>query len=98
MSITDNILSKTNQVLSFRDTESTEPPKFGTFNGVFLPPLLTIMGAVMYLRTGWMVGNAGLGGAVMIILLANFITIYILRCPVPPLYHSLIVMSHHFVY
>jgi solute carrier family 12 sodium/potassium/chloride transporter 2 len=49
--------------------------KFGTFDGVFLPTLLTIMGAVMYLRTGWVVGNAGLGGAILIILLANFITI-----------------------
>jgi len=36
--------------------------KFGTLDGVFLPTLLTIMGAVMYLRTGWVVGNAGLGG------------------------------------
>ncbi|MFC1976048.1 amino acid permease [Chloroflexota bacterium] len=49
--------------------------KFGTFNGVFLPTLLTILGAVMYLRTGWVVGNAGLLGGILIILLANLITI-----------------------
>ncbi|NJN81911.1 MAG: hypothetical protein HC802_06245 [Caldilineaceae bacterium] len=48
--------------------------KFGTFDGVFLPTLLTILGAVMYLRTGWVVGNAGLLGAWAIILLANLIT------------------------
>ena len=48
--------------------------KFGTFNGVFLPTLLTILGAVMYLRTGWVVGNAGLLGAWVIIVLANTIT------------------------
>jgi len=54
---------------------SSNGRKFGTFDGVFLPTLLTIMGAVMYLRTGWVVGNAGLGGAILIILLANFITI-----------------------
>lgn len=48
---------------------------FGTFNGVFMPTLLTILGAVMYLRTGWVVGNAGLGGGLVIILLANVITI-----------------------
>ncbi len=48
--------------------------KFGTFDGVFLPTLLTILGAVMYLRTGWVVGNAGLLGAWAIILLANAIT------------------------
>ncbi len=49
--------------------------KFGTFGGVFTPTLLTILGAVMYLRTGWVVGNAGLLGAWLIILLANLITI-----------------------
>lgn len=48
--------------------------KFGTFDGVFLPTLLTILGAVMYLRTGWVVGNAGLIGAILIITLANLIT------------------------
>ncbi len=49
--------------------------RFGTFEGVFLPTLLTILGAVMYLRTGWVVGNAGLLGAFLIIILANVITI-----------------------
>ena len=29
----------------------------------------------MYLRTGWVVGNAGLGGAILIILLAHVITV-----------------------
>jgi amino acid transporter len=48
--------------------------KFGSFEGVFLPTLLTILGAVMYLRTGWVVGNAGLLGAWTIIIMANLIT------------------------
>ncbi len=48
---------------------------FGTFEGVFLPTLLTVLGAVMYLRTGWVVGNAGLVGAFLIIILANVITL-----------------------
>ena len=52
----------------------TETNKFGAFDGVFLPTLLTILGAVMYLRTGWVVGNAGLLGGWLIILLANMIT------------------------
>ena len=47
---------------------------FGTFEGVFLPTLLTILGAVMYLRTGWVVGNAGLIGAFLVIMMANIIT------------------------
>lgn len=49
--------------------------RFGTFSGVFTPTTLTILGAVMYLRTGWVVGNAGLLGALGIILLSNVITI-----------------------
>lgn len=53
---------------------ATESKKFGAFDGVFLPTLLTILGAVMYLRTGWVVGNAGLLGAWLIIALANVIT------------------------
>ena len=63
--------------LPFRRTGSANvegAEKFGTFNGVFLPTLLTILGAVMYLRTGWVVGNAGLLGALSIIVLANIIT------------------------
>jgi amino acid transporter len=53
----------------------TEVPKFGTLEGVFLPTLLTILGAVMYLRTGWVVGQTGLLGAIFIMSLANLITI-----------------------
>ena len=49
--------------------------KFGMFAGVFTPTVLTILGAIMYLRTGWVVGNAGLGGAIAIILLAHVITV-----------------------
>lgn len=49
--------------------------KFGTFAGVFTPTLLTILGVIMYLRTGWVVGNAGILGALGIIMLAFGITI-----------------------
>ena len=49
--------------------------KFGTFSGVFTPTLLTILGVIMYLREGWVVGNAGLFGAWLTILLAFAITI-----------------------
>lgn len=49
--------------------------KFGTFGGVFTPDVLTILGIIMYLRLGWVVGNAGFLGAVVIILLAKSITI-----------------------
>jgi amino acid transporter len=40
---------------------------YGTFGGVFTPTLLTILGVIMYLRQGSVVGNAGLGGAWIVI-------------------------------
>ena len=49
--------------------------KFGTFPGVFTPTVLTILGAIMYLRLGQVVGNAGLLGAILIIVLAHIITV-----------------------
>ncbi len=48
--------------------------KFGTFLGVFLPSILTILGLIMYLRFGWIVGNLGLGLTIVIVLVANLIT------------------------
>ncbi|MCF8356893.1 MAG: hypothetical protein K9H48_20810 [Melioribacteraceae bacterium] len=52
-----------------------QPAKLGTFGGVFTPDVLTILGVIMYLRLGWVVGNAGLLGALLIIVLAKIITI-----------------------
>ena len=50
--------------------------KFGTFQGVFTPTLLTILGVIMYLRAPWVVGNAGVVGAIGIITLATMITLF----------------------
>ncbi len=49
--------------------------RLGTFEGVFTPTLLTILGVIMYLRLGWVVGNAGFGGALLIIILAKIVSI-----------------------
>ncbi len=49
--------------------------KFGTFGGVFTPTLLTILGVIMYLRMGWVVGNAGLLGTWLIIIVSFLITL-----------------------
>lgn len=51
------------------------PKKFGTFAGVYTPSILTILGVIMYMRLGWVVGNAGLFGAVLIILIAHVIAV-----------------------
>lgn len=49
--------------------------KFGTFGGVFTPSILTILGVIMYMRLGWVVGNAGLIGAILLIVVAHVISI-----------------------
>ena len=49
--------------------------RFGTFTGVFTPTLLTILGVIMYVRLGWVVGNAGLLGALLILFVALGITV-----------------------
>lgn len=53
---------------------TTQAKKFGTFLGVFLPSILTVLGLIMYLRFGWVVGNLGLGLTLVVVLLANIIT------------------------
>ena len=49
--------------------------KFGTFGGVFTPSILTILGVIMYMRLGWVVGNAGLWGTIIVILIAHVISV-----------------------
>lgn len=56
-------------------SEQIEGTKYGTLLGVFIPSILTILGAIMYLRFGWVVGNAGLWSTLMIVGLANAITL-----------------------
>jgi amino acid transporter len=56
------------------DALHPERKKFGTFGGVFTPTLLTILGVIMYLREGWVIGNAGILGGVLVIVLSFGIT------------------------
>ncbi len=49
--------------------------QFGTFGGVFTPTVLTILGVIMYLREGWIIGNAGLLGGLLIITVGFTITL-----------------------
>lgn len=56
--------------------DQTQPQgRFGSFVGVFTPNILTILGIILFLRTGWVVGQAGLGGALIIILVSNLISL-----------------------
>ena len=47
----------------------------GTFAGVFTPSILTILGIILFMRTGYVVGAAGLGRALLILSLANGISV-----------------------
>lgn len=48
--------------------------RFGTFGGVFTPNVLTILGIILFLRAGWVVGQTGLIGALVIVAIANAIS------------------------
>jgi len=63
-------------------SEKTQPEapdhgaqRFGAFGGVFTPSVLTILGVIMYLRMGWVTGQVGLGGAILVIVIAHLISI-----------------------
>lgn len=49
---------------------------FGTFGGVFTPSVLTILGVIMFMRANFVVGEAGILGAVVVLLVAQSITIF----------------------
>ncbi len=60
-----------------RGKENVIPSKksgLGTFGGVFTPSILTILGVIMYLRFGWVVGNVGLIGTLLIVTISVSIT------------------------
>ncbi|MCA9798710.1 MAG: amino acid permease [Cyanobacteria bacterium HKST-UBA04] len=75
------------QAVPMQPVPSTEPsgpstpvPEQGrqnqldTFGGVFTPTLLTILGVILFMRAGFVVGEAGMVNAVVILLLAKLIT------------------------
>ncbi|QDT12070.1 amino acid permease [Stieleria marina] len=52
-----------------------EKNSFGTFGGVFTPCVLTILGVIMFLRFGYVVGQAGVLAALLIVLASKVITL-----------------------
>ncbi len=47
---------------------------FSTFGGVFAPTILTILGVILFLRGNFVVGEAGIAYAIVILIIAQFIT------------------------
>lgn len=57
------------------ENNETVSGRLGTFAGVFTPSVLTILGIILFLRLGYVVGAAGLGKALIIIAVANLISV-----------------------
>jgi len=49
--------------------------QFSTFAGVFTPSILTILGAIMFLRAGYVVGEAGIINTILILCAAEVISL-----------------------
>jgi amino acid transporter len=60
-----------------QETEHTlkKQGNLSTFAGVFTPSILTILGIILFLRLGYVVGSAGLGHTLIILVLANSISV-----------------------
>lgn len=46
----------------------SQPVLFGTWDGVFTSCLINIFGVIVFLRSGWIVGQAGLVNAIFIVI------------------------------
>ncbi|WP_428264837.1 amino acid permease [Haliangium sp.] len=62
------------QVVTLPSPERSAQARFGTVGGVFTPCVLTILGVIMFMRTGDVVGHVGLWRALVILAMAKAIT------------------------
>ncbi|PZC80200.1 hypothetical protein B5X24_HaOG215291 [Helicoverpa armigera] len=53
----------------------SQPVLFGTWDGVFTSCLINIFGVIVFLRSGWIVGQAGLVNAIFIVLFTVFVAL-----------------------
>ena len=57
------------------DASKSSAGTLGTFAGVFTPSILTILGIILFLRLGYVTGSAGISRALIIIAIANLISV-----------------------
>ncbi len=55
--------------------QQSQVTKFTTFGGVFTPSILTIIGVIMFMRAGFVIGQAGIYHALLILAIAKSITL-----------------------
>lgn len=53
----------------------SQPVLFGTWDGVFTSCLINIFGVIVFLRSGWIVGQAGIVNAVFIVIFTVFVAL-----------------------
>ncbi|XP_076305031.1 solute carrier family 12 member 2-like [Tachypleus tridentatus] len=58
-----------------REVVTTDTIKFGWIQGVFIRCLLNIWGVMLFIRLSWVVGQAGIGLACVVILLSMVVTV-----------------------
>lgn len=58
-----------------KDTPPGPTGSLNTFSGVFTPSVLTILGIILFLRLGYVTGSAGLAGTLLILFIANLVTV-----------------------
>ncbi|HDZ90508.1 MAG: amino acid permease [Deltaproteobacteria bacterium] len=58
-----------------KDDQGPAGGGLGTFSGVFTPSILTILGIILFMRMGYVVGSAGLLHSLIIISLANAVSV-----------------------
>ncbi|ACN14168.1 solute carrier family protein [Desulforapulum autotrophicum HRM2] len=58
-----------------KDHPEPKDHKLGVFSGVFTPSILTILGLILFLRMGYTVGHAGLGKVLVLITIANLVSV-----------------------
>lgn len=56
-------------------TASNSVAKLGTFDGVFLPTSLNVLSILMFLRFGFIIGQMGIAGTILLLLMSYFIDI-----------------------
>ena len=61
--------------MTTQSTSSPEGYRFGTFDGVFLPSVLTILGVVMFMRLAPLVGSMGILGILGILAVGESIAL-----------------------
>ncbi|XP_027199641.1 solute carrier family 12 member 2-like [Dermatophagoides pteronyssinus] len=56
------------------DDQKSTALKFGWINGVYIRTVLNIFGVMLFLRMGWITGNAGILGSIGIVLISTLLT------------------------